>query len=58
MKKIGIIGGCGPLATMKYYEIITKTVNTLIDKKNVYPEIVISSVNPSEIIKLIEEDSE
>ena len=44
MKKIGLVGGIGPASTVEYYQgLIEKCQNEL--GKDVYPEIVIDSVN-------------
>lgn len=54
MKKIGIIGGLGPEATIDYYkEIINAFKNEEGDLN--YPEIIIFSVNMSEFISLMKE---
>ena len=54
MKKIGIIGGLGPEATMDYYkEIINAFKNEKGDLN--YPEIIIYSVNMSEFLNLMKE---
>lgn len=54
MKKIGIIGGLGPEATMDYYkEIINAFKNEKGDLN--YPEIIIYSVNMSEFLSLMKE---
>ena len=54
MKKIGIIGGLGPEATIDYYkEIINSFKNENGDLN--YPEIIIYSVNMSEILNLMKE---
>ncbi len=46
MKKIGLIGGIGPASTVEYYlKIIEKSRKNCGD--NIYPEIVIDSVNMS-----------
>lgn len=44
MKKIGLVGGIGPASTVEYYLGIIKKCRTE-QKGNVYPEIVIDSVN-------------
>lgn len=52
MKKIGLVGGLGPASTVDYYlGLVDKTRNELGD--DVYPEIVIDSVNMSEHINAI-----
>ena len=54
MKKIGIIGGLGPEATIDYYkEIINAFKNEKGDLN--YPEIIIYSVNMSEFLSLMKE---
>jgi aspartate racemase len=54
MKKIGIIGGLGPEATIDYYkEIINSFKNENGDL--IYPEIIIYSVNMSEFLNLMKE---
>ena len=54
MKKIGIIGGLGPEATIDYYkEIINAFKNEKGDLN--YPEIIIFSVNMSEFLSLMKE---
>ena len=54
MKKIGIIGGLGPEATIDYYkEIINAFKNENVDLN--YPEIIIYSVNMSEFLSLMKE---
>ena len=54
MKKIGIIGGLGPEATIDYYkEIINAFKNENGDLN--YPEIIIYSVNMSEFLSLMKD---
>lgn len=54
MKKIGIIGGLGPEATVEYYNGIINSFKT--EKADlVYPEIIIYSVNMSVFIGLMKE---
>lgn len=54
MKKIGIIGGLGPEATVDYYkEIINAFKNEKGDFN--YPDIIIYSVNLSELVGLMKE---
>lgn len=55
MKKIGIIGGVGPEATIEYYRLIIKYYREKI-KDGSYPEIIINSVNITGMINLIEKD--
>ncbi len=44
MKKIGLVGGIGPASTVEYYLGIIKKCR-IEQKGNIYPEIVIDSVN-------------
>ena len=55
MKKIGIIGGLGPEATVDYYNQIIRKFNKMGDDLN-YPEIIIYSVNLSEFIAHMEKE--
>ena len=43
MKKIGIVGGLGPEATVDYYRIIVDSVQKR--RKGIYPEVIIYSLN-------------
>jgi aspartate racemase len=52
MKKIGIVGGLGPEATIGYYKEIITAFNNESDSLN-YPEIIIYSVNMSEFLDLM-----
>lgn len=52
MKKIGIIGGLGPVATVDYYNEIINIFNEKNDDL-VYPEIIIYSVNMSQFLNLM-----
>lgn len=52
MKKIGLIGGLGPEATVDYYKEIIKAFS--VDNVDLnYPEIIVYSVNMSEFIGLM-----
>jgi aspartate racemase len=52
MKKIGIVGGLGPEATIDYYkELINAFKNESSDLN--YPEIIVYSVNMSEFLELM-----
>jgi len=53
MKKIGLVGGLGPEATVDYYKEI---INAFKDAENAlnYPEIILYSVNMSQFIGLME----
>ena len=53
MRKIGIIGGMGPETTLEYYEKLIELSREHLGEY-VYPEIVIYSVNFSEMILLME----
>jgi aspartate racemase len=55
MKKIGIIGGLGPEATIDYYKEIIKGFNAINGETSLdYPEILIYSVNMSKFIGMLE----
>lgn len=49
MKKFGLIGGIGPESTIEYYRLIIKRFQEKLATEN-YPEILISSVNMTELI--------
>ncbi len=51
MKKIGLIGGLTPEATMEYYKKINKQ---FFDQKNHFPELVIQSLDLYATVKLSE----
>ncbi len=53
MKKIGIIGGLGPEATIDYYKRIIDCFKSGNNDMN-YPEILIYSVNMSEFLEMME----
>ena len=53
MKKIGIIGGVGPEATIEYYRLIVKYYREKLTDGS-YPEIIINSINITKMISLIE----
>ena len=55
MKKIGIIGGIGPASTLDYYTGIIDGYRKKTGSDN-YPEIIIYSINMTEMITLIEKD--
>ena len=52
MKKVGIIGGIGPASTLDYYSEIINRCRLKYSDGN-YPEIVINSVNMSEMLSYI-----
>lgn len=54
MKKIGLIGGLGPEATVDYYKEIVKSFSAENEDLN-YPEIIVYSVNMSEFIGLMKQ---
>jgi aspartate racemase len=54
MKRIGIIGGLGPEATVEYYKEIIDAFKSENSELN-YPEIIIYSVNMSEFIGMMRE---
>jgi aspartate racemase len=53
MKRIGIIGGLGPEATVDYYKELINAFKSAGDLN--YPEIIIYSVNMSEFISLMKQ---
>ncbi len=54
MKKIGLVGGLGPEATVDYYKELISAFNNKGGEMN-YPEIIIYSVNMSEFLKMFRE---
>jgi len=54
MKKIGLIGGLGPEATVDYYKEIIKAFSADNEDLN-FPEIIVYSVNMSEFIGLMKQ---
>lgn len=55
MKKIGLVGGLGPEATIDYYKGIIDSFKK--DRQDLYyPNIIIYSVNMSEFVKLMNND--
>ncbi len=55
MKKIGLVGGIGPASTVEYYLGIIKKCR-IEQRGNVYPEIVIDSVNMLQHDKVLVEN--
>ncbi len=53
MKKVGIVGGLGPASTIDYYRDINENFRK-INGDDVYPEIVIDSINMHDLIAAIE----
>jgi aspartate racemase len=53
MKKVGIIGGIGPVSTLDYYEGIVNAAYEQADTGD-YPELVISSINMTKMLALAE----
>ncbi len=56
MKKIGIIGGVGPEATVEYYRLIVSYYRDRVNDGS-YPEIIINSINMTEMINYIEDNN-
>jgi aspartate racemase len=52
MKKLGIVGGLGPVSTMDYYSGIIQGVRARTGDGN-YPKIVIDSVNMTELLSYL-----
>jgi aspartate racemase len=52
MKKFGLIGGVGPESTVEYYRLILKRFQEKLNTKD-YPEIVINSINMTEMVRYI-----
>jgi aspartate racemase len=52
MKKVGIIGGIGPVSTLDYYNGIIHGVRARIKDDN-YPEIIINSINMTEMMSFL-----
>ena len=58
MKKVGIIGGLGPEATMDYYKEIISGFNNINTTAMLdYPEIIIYSVNMSKFIGYLQDEN-
>ena len=55
MKKVGIIGGLGPVSTLDYYSDIINGVRSKI-KEDIYPEVVIDSINMTKFINSMEKE--
>jgi len=53
MKRIGILGGLGPEATIEYYRIITEEYRRLAPGGD-YPTVIIHSVNLAKIVAMAE----
>ena len=51
-KRIGLVGGLGPEATLEYYKGIIDVFKSTDTSLN-YPEIIIYSVNMSELIGMM-----
>ncbi|MCH4160764.1 MAG: amino acid racemase [Bifidobacterium sp.] len=56
MKKLGIIGGIGPEATMSYYDNIIKGYQQRVDSLQTLPEIVINSINMYHMFSMLERE--
>jgi aspartate racemase len=50
MKKVGIVGGLGPASTIDYYREIIETYRKVYGD-DIYPEIVIDSINMGKLIE-------
>ena len=55
MKKVGIIGGIGPASTLDYYSGIIDGYRAIVNDGS-YPEIIIDSVNMTEMLSYIERE--
>lgn len=55
MKKPGIIGGLGPESTISYYRMIVNEYQTRLNSRD-YPEILINSVNMTELLNYAKEN--
>jgi aspartate racemase len=56
MKKVGIIGGIGPASTLDYYSGIISGVRAKTND-DIYPEIVINSINMTEMLSAVQNES-
>ena len=56
MKKVGIVGGIGPVSTLDYYSGIINGVRELTQSGD-YPKIAIDSVNMTEMIGCVADDA-
>ena len=54
MKKLGLVGGMGPESTIPYYHDIVYGVQKRIGK-NLFPNLVIESVNVFDVLRLCDE---
>lgn len=54
MKKVGLVGGLGPEATMMYYQKIIKGVQQSMGRLDVLPPITVESINMYHLFELIE----
>ena len=52
MKRVGIIGGLGPVSTLDYYSGIINGFRTKANDGN-YPEIVVNSVNMAQVLSYV-----
>ncbi len=52
MKKIGVVGGIGPASTLDYYSGIIHGIRQK-TKDNNYPEIIIDSINMTEMLSYV-----
>ena len=56
MKKVGIIGGIGPMSTLDYYSGILNGVRAKTNDEN-YPEIIINSINMTNMLMLLSNEN-
>jgi len=54
MKKVGIVGGTGPEATLAYYQSILAKVQERLGNQEVLPELFIASIDMYRIFQLLE----
>jgi len=55
MKRVGLVGGIGPASTLDYYSGIINEFRKITKGEN-YPEVIILSINMSEMLSYIEKD--
>ena len=53
MKKVGIVGGLGPEATVDYYQSIISKFQEKIGSKEELPELFINSINMYKMFRLL-----
>jgi aspartate racemase len=52
MKKVGIIGGIGPVSTLDYYSGVIHGVRARVKDDN-YPEIIVNSINMTKMLSFV-----